>query len=206
MKQLWREDKANFKGDHFRLNNAMISPKPIQKPNPPIYIACNTSRRLMPRLAAKHGEGLAVMWGHDPTVAITIKAFQEEWKANRRDPDAFSAIRSSNIIFCNHEDPIRANRFRSEISGFPLDMTQMASPAKVPEGATPNLNIIGKPSTVVEEIERRVFGMGFNQIMCSFVVCEDMQIDTDGLPGWAGNYLGGLRLFVDDVLPKLSRS
>ena len=57
-----------------------------------------------------------------------------------------------------------------------------------------------------EEIERRVFAMGFNQIMCSFVVCDDLQIDTGGLPGWAGNYLGGLRLFADEVLPKIKRS
>jgi alkanesulfonate monooxygenase SsuD/methylene tetrahydromethanopterin reductase-like flavin-dependent oxidoreductase (luciferase family) len=76
MKLLWTEDVANYKGDHFQLKDAIISPKPIQKPTPPIYLACNTSRRLMPRMAARYGDGLGIMWGHDPTVERTVKAFK----------------------------------------------------------------------------------------------------------------------------------
>jgi alkanesulfonate monooxygenase SsuD/methylene tetrahydromethanopterin reductase-like flavin-dependent oxidoreductase (luciferase family) len=81
MKLLWKEDHVNYEGKHFRLKDAVVSPKPVQKPNPPFYIAVSNSKRMMPRLAAQSGSGLAVMWGHDPSVNITIDAFKEEWAA-----------------------------------------------------------------------------------------------------------------------------
>jgi alkanesulfonate monooxygenase SsuD/methylene tetrahydromethanopterin reductase-like flavin-dependent oxidoreductase (luciferase family) len=206
MKALWREDFANFKGKHFQLDNAVLSPKPVQKPNPPIYIACNTSRRLMPRLAAQHGNGLAVMWGHDETVAVTIRAFQEEWLSAGRRPEEYAALRSAFITFSNHEDPQRARLHETKITGWPgpESFNQQASPAKVPKGSAPDLIIDGKPATIAGILKERVFGMGFNQLMCSFVVCDDVDIDTGGLPGWPGNYLGGMRIFANEVLPRLA--
>jgi alkanesulfonate monooxygenase SsuD/methylene tetrahydromethanopterin reductase-like flavin-dependent oxidoreductase (luciferase family) len=206
MKLLWTKDVANYEGEYFQLKDAIISPKPVQKPNPPIYIACNTSRRLMPRMAAQHGDGLGIMWGHDPTVAVTVKAFQEEWKAFGRDPEDFAALRSAFIIFTHDKDEEKARRYFSKITTFPDDIRQTASPAKVPEGSDPEMMVIGSPSHVAEEIERRVFDMGFNQLMATFVVCEDIKAETDGLPGWAGLYLAGLRILADEVLPKLRRS
>jgi hypothetical protein len=47
--------------------------------------------------------------------------------------------------------------------------------------------------------------MGFNDLMCSFVACDDVDVDTDGLSGWPGRWLGGMRLFAEQVMPKLSR-
>jgi alkanesulfonate monooxygenase SsuD/methylene tetrahydromethanopterin reductase-like flavin-dependent oxidoreductase (luciferase family) len=203
MKLMWSEESAYFEGEHIKLNGAIMSPKPVQKPHPPIYIACNTSRRLMPRMAAEHGNGLAIMWGHDPTVATTVKAFQEEWEAFNRNPEEYAALRSAAIIFNNDDDYDRGRKFEIEITGFPSNWELQASPAKVPEGSDPELFIVGKPSTIAEELNRRVFGMGFNQLMCGFVACDDVKIDTEGIPGWPGNYLGAMRLFVDEVLPLL---
>jgi alkanesulfonate monooxygenase SsuD/methylene tetrahydromethanopterin reductase-like flavin-dependent oxidoreductase (luciferase family) len=207
MKALWSEEAANFKGKHFQLDNAVLSPKPVQKPNPPIYIACNTSRRLMPRLAAQHGNGMAVMWGHDETVAVTIKAFREEWLGSGRPREEFAALRSAFITFSNHEDPDRARLYETNITGWPgpESFHEQASTAKVPEGSAPDLIIDGKPDTIADILKERVFDMGFNQLMCSFVVCDDVDIDTGGLPGWPGNYLGGLRLFAEEVLPHLTQ-
>jgi alkanesulfonate monooxygenase SsuD/methylene tetrahydromethanopterin reductase-like flavin-dependent oxidoreductase (luciferase family) len=203
MKLIWTEDVANFSGEHFHLKDAIFSPKPVQKPNPPIYIACNTSRRLMPRMAAQYGDGMGIMWGHDPSVAVTVKAFQEEWQSFNRDPNDFAALRSAFIIFTNIKDDERARRYESKITTFPYGQRQTASPAKVPEGSDPDLYLIGSPAHIAEELEKRSFQLGFNQIMTTFVVCEDMKPETDGFPGWAGSYLAGLRLFAEQVIPLL---
>lgn len=206
MRLLWTEDMANFNGEHLQLRDAIMSPKPVQKPGPPIYIACNTSRRLMPRMAATYGDGLGIMWGHDPTVAQTVQVFQEEWAAAGRDPAAYKALRSTFIIFTNDSDEEKARQYASRVTTFPFDIRQTASPAKVPEGSDADMLVIGSPAHVAEELERRVFDIGFNQLMTTFVVCEDMKPETDGLKGWAGSYLAGLRLLADQVLPSLRRA
>jgi alkanesulfonate monooxygenase SsuD/methylene tetrahydromethanopterin reductase-like flavin-dependent oxidoreductase (luciferase family) len=206
MKLLWTEDPANYDGEHFQLKDAILSPKPIQKPYPPIYLACNTSRRLMPRMAAQHADGLGIMWGHDPTVAITVKAFQEEWKAFGRDPEDFAALRSAFIIFTHDKDEQKARKYAEKLTTFPDDIRQTASPATVPGGSDPDMMVIGSPSHVAEELERRIFDLGFNQMMATFIVCEDIKAETDGLKGWAGSYLAGLRILADEVIPQLRRS
>lgn len=203
MKVMWTEERANFAGDYFRLNNAILSPKPVQTPYPPLYIGCSNSRRMMPRLAAEHADCLAVMWDYDQHVAETINAFKEEWRSFDRDPKAFEALRSGVLIFCEHEDIGRARQYTEELTGLPANWEVTASPAEVPEGSAPNMFIIGQPETIAAEIQRRVFGMGFTQLMCSFVVCDDIDVSRDELPGHPGNYLAGMRLFVDEVVPRL---
>jgi alkanesulfonate monooxygenase SsuD/methylene tetrahydromethanopterin reductase-like flavin-dependent oxidoreductase (luciferase family) len=205
MKLLWTQDHVNYQGNYFTLKDAVVSPKPVQKPIPPFYIAISNSRRTMPRLAAETGSGIGVMWGHDPSVKVTVDAFQEEWQACGRAPEDYVALRSSFIIFTNEKDDEKAHRYESSITPFPYGVRQTASPAKVPEGSYADMYIIGSPSHVVEEIKRRVIDMGFNQFMCTFVVCPDIKVDTNGFPGWAGSYLGGLRLFADQVLPELRK-
>ncbi|MFX0000752.1 MAG: LLM class flavin-dependent oxidoreductase [Candidatus Hermodarchaeota archaeon] len=38
MKKLWTEDNVYFNGEYYRIKNATLEPKPIQKPHPPIWI------------------------------------------------------------------------------------------------------------------------------------------------------------------------
>lgn len=38
IKRLWTEDNVSFEGNHFRLENVTIRPRPLQKPRPPIWV------------------------------------------------------------------------------------------------------------------------------------------------------------------------
>lgn len=206
MKCLWTQELANYQGEHFQLKDAISSPKPVQQPNPPIYIACNTSKRLMPRIAAQHGDALAMMWGHDETVSAVVNAFQEEWQAAGRRAEDYVAMRSAYIVFRNDGNEAKARKNVHEITAFPIDSeSQTATQAVVPEGADPDLMLFGRPETVAEDIEKRVFDMGFNEVMCSFVACDDVDVNTDGLPGWPGRWLGGMRLFSEQIMPLLKK-
>ena len=120
MKCLWTEEFANYKSEHFQLNDAILSPKPVQTPNPPIYIACNTSKRLMPRMAARHGDAIGIMWGHDETVRTVINAFQEEWQAAGRRAEDYVAMRSAYIVFRNDENEAKARKNVHEITSMPI--------------------------------------------------------------------------------------
>jgi alkanesulfonate monooxygenase SsuD/methylene tetrahydromethanopterin reductase-like flavin-dependent oxidoreductase (luciferase family) len=205
MKAMWNEDLANYKGDHFQLKDAILSPKPIQKPNPPIYIACNTSKRLMPRIAAQQADALAIMWGHDETVIRVINAFQEEWQAAGRPAEDYRALRSAFIVICDHDDEMKAKQEAKEITvNFHWDgHRQTASQAIVPVGSDPDLYVFGTPEKIANELQERVFDLGFNELMCSFVAGKNVEIDTGGFNGWPGHWLGGMRLFAEQIMPLL---
>jgi len=53
MKKLWTEEAVSYDGAYFKLDRATLSPKPIQKPHPPIWIAANSprTRKLVGQLA-----------------------------------------------------------------------------------------------------------------------------------------------------------
>ena len=63
IKALWTEPQVSFAGKYYRLENAEVTPKPLQKPAPPIWIG-GDSRRSM-KLAAELGDGWLVH-SHQP--------------------------------------------------------------------------------------------------------------------------------------------
>jgi F420-dependent oxidoreductase-like protein len=55
IKALWTEDTASFDGQHFRLEDAICNPKPVQKPHPPIVVAGQGAKKSL-RVVATHAD------------------------------------------------------------------------------------------------------------------------------------------------------
>lgn len=69
MKRLWIEKKVNFKGKYYSAKDAILLPKPIQKPHPPLWFGVHGD--YMMRLAAKYGNGWI------PWTIVTPEAYAE---------------------------------------------------------------------------------------------------------------------------------
>ena len=54
IKSLWTEERTNFQGRYYNLNDAIANPKPFQKPYPPIWIGASGETTL--RLVARHAD------------------------------------------------------------------------------------------------------------------------------------------------------
>lgn len=52
--RLWQEKRVDFAGDYYRAKGALLEPKPVQKPYPPLWFGAFGKRML--RLAARYGE------------------------------------------------------------------------------------------------------------------------------------------------------
>lgn len=54
IKRLWTEDKVDFQGRFYKAKGAVVDPKPVQKPHPPLLFGGVSPRML--RMAGRHGD------------------------------------------------------------------------------------------------------------------------------------------------------
>jgi len=51
IRAMWTEEKASFKGKHYRIDEAYCNPKPVQKPHPPIMLGGAGEKYMLPLIA-----------------------------------------------------------------------------------------------------------------------------------------------------------
>jgi alkanesulfonate monooxygenase SsuD/methylene tetrahydromethanopterin reductase-like flavin-dependent oxidoreductase (luciferase family) len=70
IKKLWTEDSVNYTGEFFKLSEAFLSPKPLQKPHPPIWVGANSPRSM--KMTAELADGWI------PTCVLTMPRIYQE--------------------------------------------------------------------------------------------------------------------------------
>src|SRR5207249_5083252 len=100
IKSLWTVDKTEFTGRYYRLTGAVASPKPVQKPYPPIWIGASGPSTL--KLVALHAD----VWNISGNIPLSrvkelIELFEQSCAANGRDP---ATVRRSIQIHWNGAD------------------------------------------------------------------------------------------------------
>jgi len=171
IKSLWTREQTTFDGEFYHLKDAILWPKPIQKPCPPIIVGGGGKGLL--RVAAKHADFVNIIpdagklgkVSIDKLKKMTDAAYQEkirfvreEAKSHGRNPDA---IRISSFLFAfNLTDSQAAARQMAEAMA---PMFQM-SPDEV---LVSPMVLIGTPEDCVKELKRRVQNWGVTQFMFS---------------------------------------
>lgn len=159
IRSLWTQDRTDFEGEFYRLQDAFVSPKPLQKPTPPILLG-GSGKGLL-RIAARHADIVNVIsdTGRAGTVLpaevakVTEEAFVEklafvrdEARAAGRDPSQI--VLGSTAFICNFTDSPEAALATASAIGsfFGLAGEQVL---RMP------LALIGTPEQCAEELRRR---------------------------------------------------
>lgn len=116
MKRLWAEPRVTFEGEFWKIENAAMEPKPVQKPHPPVWFGAH--RREAIRRAVELGDGFigagASSVGAFVETVRTIEGFLAE---AGRDPATFPI--SKRVYIALDENRARAGeRLREWFGAF----------------------------------------------------------------------------------------
>jgi alkanesulfonate monooxygenase SsuD/methylene tetrahydromethanopterin reductase-like flavin-dependent oxidoreductase (luciferase family) len=96
IRKLWTEEKVSFKGKYYSVKDAVLEPKPIQKPHPPIW--SGGSGDYMLKMTAKYFDGwMPNNWRWTNSGDLTAKNYRKRIASLRshlkkygRDPETFT--------------------------------------------------------------------------------------------------------------------
>jgi len=107
VKECWTQPVVNFEGKFYHIKNALVEPKPIQKPHPPIWIAGNSPRTM--KMTAEIADGWIPM-----APPLTPDAYREnlgkisKWaKEYGRDADSIEPALFTYVVVAKDYDTAR---------------------------------------------------------------------------------------------------
>ena len=95
--RMWKEERATYQGKHYQIENALCSPKPMQKPLP-IWIGGSKPRVM--RAAAKYGHAfnITVSASAPGDLPDRLRELDQACRAEKRDPKTL--LRSAFLLAC----------------------------------------------------------------------------------------------------------
>lgn len=176
IKSLWTEPQVSFNGTYYHIENAEVTPKPLQKPTPPIWIGGDSKRSM--KLAADLGDGWLVH-AHQPDQIGRM--FQVVHPMLGDKAHGFGLGMAAFIVM--GEDPQAATeKVKQIISPAALDSFQAA-------GIRHELNnrVSGNTQQCLDKI-KEYEKIGLTRLICIFIDPEDAE------------------RFASEVLPHLRKS
>ena len=144
IKELWTRDDVSFAGKYYTLKNAILNPKPIQKPHPPIWTGIMHGRRRMLRVIAKHADAWTISSLYLPTPKehqqMTI-ALDNCCREVGRDPNQIKQALGIGCVIAEDE-----NRVREKVEKFkPMSISVKDYSAK-------QMRLEGTPQQLIEKL------------------------------------------------------
>jgi alkanesulfonate monooxygenase SsuD/methylene tetrahydromethanopterin reductase-like flavin-dependent oxidoreductase (luciferase family) len=176
IRALWTQPRVSFAGKYYRLENAEVTPKPFQKPTPPIWIGGDSKRSM--ELAAELGDGWLVH-GHQ---VHEIDAMFRSIRPLLGDKAGGFGLGAAAFVIMGSDPDAATRKMRQMISPAVWERFQMA-------GIRHELNnrVSGNPQQCFEQI-KQYEKVGLTRLILIFLDPEDAE------------------RFGQEVLPELRRS
>src|SRR5215471_4780809 len=202
VRRLWTEDSVDMVASHFTLKGASASPRPVQKPHPPIWIGANADSAI--RRAARLGD----CWYVNPHNRIETIVRQVEVYKRALDeygkpfPAEFPARREVFVAKSRREairlcGPFLAAKYRA-YHEWGQDRVMPAGDNDLGvefDELTRDRFLIGSPDEVAEQMLALERATGINHLI--------MSVQWPGMPQSLA--LDQLHMLAEDVLPAVRR-
>jgi F420-dependent oxidoreductase-like protein len=108
IKTMWEKGRATFNGKYYRIENAILEPKPIQKPHPPIMIG-GGGEKLTLRVVARVGDATNV-FGNPDGVRRKYEILRQHCEAEGRDYQDIERTNLTDLLLASDEVSLKRKR------------------------------------------------------------------------------------------------
>jgi F420-dependent oxidoreductase-like protein len=133
IRAMWQEPRATFHGQYFHIQDAILEPKPVQKPGPPILIG-GSGEKLTLRAVARLGDGCNITGDLD-TVQRKFAVLRRHCDTEGRNFDEIERTTVTNVLLARDEAALKAK------------FERLNTPAQLP-------GVVGTVSQVMEVLDR----------------------------------------------------
>jgi F420-dependent oxidoreductase-like protein len=123
---MWREPRATFDGKYFHIKEAMLEPKPVQKPHPPILIG-GSGEQLTLRAVARWGDACNV-FGDPEMVKKKYAILRKHCEDAGRDYNSIQRTNLTALLVAKNESELQAKKQRMQLPelfrGYALTVSQ----------------------------------------------------------------------------------
>jgi F420-dependent oxidoreductase-like protein len=106
IKEMWTQERATYHGKYFRIENAILEPKPIQKPHPPILIG-GAGEQLTLRTVARVGN-MCNFIGSPDEVKKKFEVLNQHCVKERRDYNEIERTVLCNLLIAKNESALKS--------------------------------------------------------------------------------------------------
>jgi len=141
MRKMWTEEKASYRGKHHWIESAYSSPKPLQKPYPPLWVGGTYPPVL--RLTAEFADGWNIAFYSSNTqdgFARKVRVLDRYCREVGRDPNTLRKSWAGQIVLAETETEVNRKVAKLKPSGMSLDEYKVA-------------RIIGTPDECLNQIQ-----------------------------------------------------
>jgi F420-dependent oxidoreductase-like protein len=110
---MWSEKRTTFKGKYFQADNAILEPKPVQKPHPPLMIG-GGGEQLTLRAVARHANACNV-GGTPEQVRHKFEVLRRHCETQKRNYDEIERTNVIGFVIARDEAALAAKRQRLEV-------------------------------------------------------------------------------------------
>jgi len=112
--KMWTEERTSFTGKFYQIRDAYCTPKPIQKPHPPIMIGGSGEKRTL-KIVAKYADACNI-FGSVETVRQKLGILREHCRLVGRDYDSIFKTKLGHVVIDKNKEKVT-----EAIKGLPED-------------------------------------------------------------------------------------
>jgi probable F420-dependent oxidoreductase len=199
IQRLWTEERVTHAGRHYRVTNATVAPRPVQRPRPPIWFAGWVEPAI--RRAARMGEA----WLGGPSarldeLARCVRLYRGARREAGRGPDDGDVALMRYLFVAGSAGQARAIAGTPFIRAFEHTYFKWPHPVvKRPPGEltierlAEDRIILGDPESCIRQLERFRHELGLTHLVC--------RLSVRGIPAEAARE--SVDLFTREVMPAL---
>lgn len=132
VKLMWTVERATFHGKYFHIQDAILEPKPVQKPYPRIMIG-GSGEQLTLRAVARHAD-MCNIFGDPDIVKHKFQVLRSHCDKEKRDYDSIERTNLTSILFARDEPALNKKRqalgVADPVRGYAVTVSQAADLVK----------------------------------------------------------------------------